>query len=86
MRPASPLLSVLLLGCDARRSVHEYKIDLDLPPEQRFTNILHQFNGTVWGFYNAFFANDAVLRDALYLLSAKRGKEARSRVTIPSHR
>lgn len=63
----------LLVG--AHRPVTEYKIDLDLPPEQRFLGILPHFNASVWDFYNNFFANDALLTDALYAISDKRGKE-----------
>ena len=69
--------AVLLLAAvaSARHAAPEYTIDLDLPPEQRFLELIPHFNSTVWGFYNKYFANDAVVRDALYALSAARGKE-----------
>lgn len=59
----------LVAPCAARHAVPEFKIDLDLPPESRFIALVPHFNTTVWSFYNKYFANDAVLRDALYALA-----------------
>lgn len=61
--------------CSARREVHNYTINLDLAPEHRFDEIVPFFNDTVWGFFNAYFANDKVLRDALYAITDERGLE-----------
>jgi hypothetical protein len=72
------LLTASLASVEARRSVTEYEIDLDLPPEQRFTKAdgpLSQFNATVWKFWDEYFVNDKVLTDALFAFVALRGKE-----------
>ena len=71
---------VLLLACAvscacARRPVTEYEIDLDKPPEERYLALAPAFNATIWGFYRKYFAHDALLTDALELLSLKRGDE-----------
>jgi hypothetical protein len=79
----SPFTFFALLLCvvwtNARRPVRTYHIDLDLPPSQRYVELIHDqkngFNTTVWGFYNKYFANDKILRDVLYGISDKRGKE-----------
>merc|ERR1719163_528977 len=64
----------------ARREVPQITIDLDLAPRERYksSGILTkfpQFNHTVWGFYDKYFAHDKVLTDALYLITDLRGKE-----------
>lgn len=72
------LVACLLLAAPAalaRHAAPEFEINLDLSPEKRFLELLPSFNTTVWGFYTKYFANDAVVRDALYALSAARGKE-----------
>lgn len=69
------LLGISAFRANARREVKEYVIDLDQPPEERYLALLPQFNTTVWGFWNKFFAHDAVLRDALYLITDLRGEE-----------
>ena len=43
--------------------------------QERYAELLPKFNATVWGFWNQFFANDTALRDGLFLLADKRGKE-----------
>lgn len=60
---------------EARREVKEYVINLDLEPEVRYAELLPEFNSTVWGFWDKYFAHDKVLRDALYLITDIRGKE-----------
>ena len=73
------LLSTTLASVESRRAVHEFKIDLDMPPEDRFVKsdppLLPMFNSTVWKFWNDYFAGDKVLQDALFGLVALRGKE-----------
>ena len=87
-------LTVLLLASllpalvTARRPVKEYEINLDLDPGHRFDALLPDFNTTVWGFWEKLFANDAVLRDALFALSDLRGEccaaiEAELDFTLP---
>mmetsp|Transcript_15240 Transcript_15240/g.21416 ORF Transcript_15240/g.21416 Transcript_15240/m.21416 type:complete len:398 (-) Transcript_15240:185-1378(-) len=65
----------ILNPISAHRHVQSFIIDLDLPPEQRYSHIVPHFNDTVWGFWNQYFAHDLLLRDALYSISAKRGGE-----------
>ena len=60
---------------EGRREVKEYVIDLDQDPELRYVDLLPEFNSTVWGFWNKYFANDAILRDALYGITDLRGEE-----------
>lgn len=74
------LLGVVLLCAaatlgHARKPIPEYTIDLDKPPQDRFTELVPHYNASVWSFYNKFFAHDLALREALYLLTDKRGKE-----------
>lgn len=73
------VLTAMLGSVESRRAVNEYKIDLDLPPEERFVKsdppLLPVFNTTVWKFWNDYFANDKVLQDALFGFVALRGKE-----------
>ena len=76
------LLSLLLATAavaSARRTVRTYTIDLDLPPHQRYDHIVgdtsNGFNATVWKFWDSYFAKDALLRDLLYGIADKRGKE-----------
>ena len=82
----SSLTVALLLSAAAategRRPVAQYVIDLDLPPEVRWHEVIHgsnaagiNFNKTVWAFYNEYFANDTVVTDALYALTDLRGEE-----------
>jgi hypothetical protein len=72
-------LSLLLLAvgsASARRTVKEYVINLDSPPGARYNALVPDFNATVWGFFNKYFAKDVILRDALYALVDLRGKES----------
>mmetsp|Transcript_1897 Transcript_1897/g.2329 ORF Transcript_1897/g.2329 Transcript_1897/m.2329 type:complete len:415 (+) Transcript_1897:43-1287(+) len=68
------LSSAAALGHD-HKDVPSFVIDLDLPPKERYLELLPHYNDTVWGFYNDYFAKDFVLREALYGISAKRGPE-----------
>lgn len=90
MAPTIPALASAILACAlvlkaphetaARESAREYVIDLDSPPEARYSEIIHDssngFNSTVWKFYNEYFANDKVLTDLLYDIIDKRGEES----------
>ena len=74
MRGLPALLACASLAAvQARRPVREFRIDLDLPPEQRWSQLIREsnadgvaFNDTVWGFWNQYFANDKLVTDALY--------------------
>ena len=44
-------------------------------PQDRYVKLLPQFNETVWGFWNKYFANDVALRDGIFLLADTRGPE-----------
>ena len=68
------LASALPALVAGRRPVKEYVIDLDAPPGHRYDALLPDFNSTVWSFWETLFANDAVLRDALFALSDIRGR------------
>jgi len=60
------------------RTAPTFEINLDKPPEQRFSVIFDPaagFNETVWEFYNMYFANNERLKEALYHLVATRGEE-----------
>lgn len=59
----------------AATQIPEFKINLDLKPEDRFTDLIPTFNASVWAFYDKFFAKDVVLRDVLYDVVDKRGEE-----------
>ena len=78
----SLLLAAGITASLARRPVHSYTIDLDLPPQQRWNQVIQgrsadgsRFNDTVWAFYDKYFAHDPVLTGALYLLADQRGEE-----------
>mmetsp|Transcript_14341 Transcript_14341/g.28928 ORF Transcript_14341/g.28928 Transcript_14341/m.28928 type:complete len:392 (-) Transcript_14341:304-1479(-) len=75
IKAAALFLLSSLAGVSARRELKTFVIDLDLPPEQRYQEMLPHFNETVWGFWNKYFAKDIVLRAALYGVSDKRGAE-----------
>ena len=71
--PALLACASLVTAVQARRPVREFRIDLDLPPEQRWSQLIREsnadgvpFNDTVWGFWNKYFANDKLVTDALY--------------------
>ena len=71
--PALLACASLATAVQARRPVREFRIDLDLPPEQRWSQLIREsnadgvaFNDTVWGFWNQYFANDKLVTDALY--------------------
>ena len=60
------------------RSIPTYHINLDLPPNQRYDDIIAKnptFNATVWEFYTKYFANDNILTDVLYGITNKRVPE-----------
>ena len=60
------------------RSIPTYHINLDLPPNQRYDDIIAKnptFNATVWDFYTKYFANDKILTDVLRGITNKRGPE-----------
>ena len=63
----------------SHRSLRTYQIDLDAPPETRYTHIVKDkangFNTTVWAFYNTYFANDKLLTGILYNITDTRGPE-----------
>jgi len=70
---------ILVLCCASAvhsiRYPKEYTINLDLAPEERFAGLIPafpEFNKTVWSFYDSI---PGVVRDALYLMTIKRGKE-----------
>lgn len=75
------LFAVLLAACavtcavSRRHLVPEFEINLDTAPQHRYDGLVPHFNESVWAFYDAFFAHDKVLADALYLLTDIRGKE-----------
>mmetsp|Transcript_110411 Transcript_110411/g.321458 ORF Transcript_110411/g.321458 Transcript_110411/m.321458 type:complete len:543 (-) Transcript_110411:349-1977(-) len=76
------LVALAVVGSAAaqRKPLMDYEINLDLAPEERYNALFDtekgpQFNSTVWQFYNQYFANDPILTDVLYGLSAKRGPE-----------
>ena len=71
--PALLACASLVTAVQARRPVREFRIDLDLPPEQRWSQLIREsnadgvaFNDTVWGFWNQYFASDKLVTDALY--------------------
>lgn len=75
MRNLLSLFATSLCLVAARREIKEYVIDLDKDPADRYLELLPQFNSSVWGFYDAFFANDKALTDFLYLIVDERGPE-----------
>lgn len=56
-------------------AIPEFTIDLDLPPEHRYDHVLPHFNATLHSYYEKFFANDFLLRDALFAIADRRGPE-----------
>ena len=62
-------------GAVAWRPVPTLKINLDLPPEQRYAAVAARFNSSIWNFYTTLFAHDAALTNALYAMVDKRGPE-----------
>ena len=75
IRTAVFLLCLFCTTTEGRRKVSEFTIDLDKAPEERFLEILPQFNATLWGFYRKYFEHDTLLRDMLYAISLRRGDE-----------
>jgi len=71
------ILSSVSTSCaqEARKPLTEFKINLDVDPEERFVEVIQHFNSSVQAFYEKFFAHDAPLRLAIRGLSAKRGAE-----------
>ena len=62
-------------GAVAWRPVPTLKINLDLPPEQRYVGVATRFNLSIWNFYTTLFAHDAALTNALYAIVDARGPE-----------
>ena len=69
------LALALSVSADASKKVKTYEINLDLPPNKRYSHLVPDFNETVWSFYNTYFAKDKLLTDLLYGLTDKRGPE-----------
>jgi hypothetical protein len=55
------------------RGIKTHVINLDLAPEHRYDAIVPFYNESVWEFWNDFFANDDVVRDAMFALADIRG-------------
>ena len=74
----SAVICALASAQPQHRPAPTFEINLDQPPEQRFSVIFDPaagFNETVWEFYNMYFANNERLKEALYHLVATRGEE-----------
>jgi len=59
----------------AIRFLKDYEINLDLSPEDRYNDLIVDFNDTVWQYYNENIKDKTALTDVLYKLAAKRGPE-----------
>jgi hypothetical protein len=68
------MLSALSLGAP-RIALPEYELNLDLAPEDRYTELVPHYNASVWKFYNQIQTNHPGVVKALNLLVELRGNE-----------
>lgn len=77
MRSIAKVICLAAAVTAQRREMPKFTINLDLDPEDRFTEVSSDplFNATVWDYYNTNIAPNPALQKVLYGISAKRGDE-----------